>query len=210
LGGNQNTDFEPLLNENPEFPIIGFCLGAQTLNVGTGGTMIQDIWSEVYNIHYVEDVLALDPSKWHNNPYNKLYPETELIYYHLHKINLFPKRKFISEFGFNKEDKPFVLSGHHQMVDTLGKGIQIIASSLDGRVPEAIEHVKYPNVLGVQFHPEYSMLWDPQQTFKFSPCDTVKKSLFSILEQNPPSLEFHKKLWSWFEEKLIEYHKGRR
>jgi len=209
LGGSQNDDYQPLLNENPEFPVIGFCLGAQTMNVAAGGTMIQDIWSEVYGADAVEKVLHLDETIWHKNPYVKLYPEKKLVYYHLHKICLFKKGKFITEFGFNEEDTPLVLSGHHQMVDTLGKDFKIIASSMDGRVPEAIEHLKYSNVLGVQFHPEYSMLWDPEQTFQFTPSDTVKKSLFSVLEKNPPSVEFHKKLWSWFVGKLVEYHELR-
>ncbi|MFO7888774.1 MAG: hypothetical protein R6V04_00385, partial [bacterium] len=73
----------------------------------------------------------------------------------------------------------------------------------------AIEHETYPNVLGVQFHPEYEKLWNPEKTFYFTPSDTVKKSLHSLLEENPPSLRFHKKLWSWFEGNLIEYHKFR-
>ncbi len=209
LGGSQNDDYQALLNENPEFPVIGFCLGAQTMNVAAGGTMIQDIWSEEYGVKAVEQVLHLDPSTWHKNPFVKLYPEQKLVYYHLHKICLSEEGKFVTEFAFNKNDTPLVLSGHHQMVDTLGKNFMIIASSMDGRVPEAIEHLKYPNVLGVQFHPEYSMLWDPEQTFQFTPSDAVKKSLYSVLEKNPPSVKFHKKLWSWFEEKMVEYHERR-
>ena len=47
-----------------------------------------------------------------------------------------------------------------QMVDKLGEGIKIAATSLDGKVVEAIEHRKYPSVLGVQFHPEFPILWD--------------------------------------------------
>jgi len=207
LGGSQNDEFQPLLNENPEYPIIGFCLGAQTLNVGTGGTMIQDIWSVEYGIKAVEQVLHLDPGTWHKNPYVNLYPEEKLVYYHLHKIRLSKEGKFVTEFGFDKNDTPLILSGHHQMVDTLGKDFRIIASSMDARVPEALEHLKYPHVLGVQFHPEYNMLWDPEETFQFTPSDTVKRSLYSVLEKNPPSLEFHKKLWAWFIAKMVEYHK---
>ncbi len=209
LGGSENPDGIPLLQENPDFPIIGFCLGAQTLNVATGGTMVQDIWTEVYKIQSVEKVLLLYPQKWHKNPYAQLYPEKEFVFYQLHKIRLCPQGKFISEFGFSEQVTPLVLSGHHQMIDTLGKNLQIIATSWDGKVPEAIEHMKYPHVLGVQFHPEYGMLWDPNHSVCFSPSDSVRKSLFSILEENPPSLEFHKKLWSWFEESLVKYHSGR-
>jgi putative glutamine amidotransferase len=177
--------------------------------VAAGGTMVQDIWAEVYKVESVENVLLLDPQKWHKNPYAELYPEKEFVFYHLHKIRLCPQGKFISEFGFTQHLTPLVLSSHHQMIDTLGKDLQIIATSWDGRVPEAIEHLKYPHVLGVQFHPEYENLWDPNHSVCFSPLDSMQKSLYSIFIQNPPSLKFHKKLWSWFEENLVEYHSDR-
>ncbi|MBN1819593.1 MAG: gamma-glutamyl-gamma-aminobutyrate hydrolase family protein, partial [Prolixibacteraceae bacterium] len=47
LGGFQDKDFAPLLENNPNYFITGFCLGMQTLNVATGGTLIQDIPAEI-------------------------------------------------------------------------------------------------------------------------------------------------------------------
>ena len=62
----------------------------------------------------------------------------------------------------------------------------------------------YPNVLGVQFHPEFPNLWDPDFRGRFTPDDPAPTSLLSILEQKPPSLEFNKKIWSWLGAKLRE------
>ena len=56
LGGKQNSDFQPFLKENPNYVILGFCLGMQTLNVATGGTLIQDIPSQVYQIFTIDSV----------------------------------------------------------------------------------------------------------------------------------------------------------
>jgi len=209
LGGFQNNDFKPFLDSAPQFAVLGICLGEQSLNVGTGGTLVQDIFSEIYGKTYLEDIITMSRENWHRNPLVWLYPEKKLLSYSMHRIRLKENSKFVSEMGFNKEDTPFVLSSHHQMVNKLGKKFKVSATSLDGKVIEAIEHEKYPNVLGIQFHPESSLLWDPEQTFKFTLKQKKEISLRSILDNNPPSFAFHKKLWSWFCEKLDEYHKSK-
>jgi putative glutamine amidotransferase len=206
LGGTQDRDFKALLESRPQFPILGICLGCQTLNIGTGGTLIQDIPFEKYGKKYLEEVIALGKDNWHTNPLARLYPEEKLISINMHPIKLKKNSKFCREFGFDKKDTPTILSAHHQMVDKRGKGIKIAATSLDGKVVEAIEHKIYPNVLGVQFHPESPSLWDSEEKFRFTPEDDEGKSLRSILEDNPPSFEFHKKIWAWLSQKLKEYH----
>lgn len=209
LGGFQEKNFKALLESSPQFPILGICLGAQSLNVGTGGTLTQDIWSVKYGKKYFEDVIELGRENWHSNPLARLYPEEKLFSFNMHPIKLMENGKFCSEIGFDKEDTPYILSAHHQMADNLGKGIKIAATSLDGKVVEAIEHEKYPNVCGVQFHPEFPILWDHEEKFRFTPQDKEEKSLLSILESNPPSLAFHKKIWAWFSQKLKEYHESK-
>jgi len=206
LGGFQDEDFTPLLESEPEFPVYGICLGAQSLNVGTGGTLTQDIWSDKYGKKYVEDVFTLGKENWHNNPYARVYPEEKLLRYNFHRIKLSGGGKFCSALGFKEEDTPFIISSHHQMVEMLGKGMTIIATSLDGKVPEAIEHIKYPHVLGTQFHPEFPILWDTVQKLRITPQDEEGINLNSFLKNNPPSWEFHKKIWAWLEERLVESH----
>jgi len=209
LGGFQNKSFKPFLDKNPDFPILAFCLGVQTLNVATGGTLYQDLWSEIYKATYVEDVLELPESCWHKNPYYLLYPLNKLSRSTMHQIKLLPSGKFCKEMKMKPEDKPFILSSHHQALEKLGKGMRIIATSLDGKVIEAVEHIKYPNVLGVQFHPENYTLWDYQIKVKFKPEQKDGISRREILEKNPPSFEFHKKIWAWFTKRVIENYKKR-
>jgi putative glutamine amidotransferase len=92
------------------------------------------------------------------------------------------------------------------MAEKLGKGMKVTATSLDRKVVEATEHERFPHVLGVQFHPEFPVLYDPDQKFRFTLQDKEEKSLKSILDNNPPSFEFHRKLWAWFSQKLLQYH----
>lgn len=211
LGGFQDENFNALLAYEPQFPVLGLCLGCQSLNVGTGGTLIQDIPSEVYGIKYLEDLTALPQENWHVNPFARLYPE-KVFRQNLSPINMHPIKfkqdsKFITELGFKVEDTPYVLSAHHQMADKLGKGMIVSATSLDGKVVEAIEHQKFPHILGVQFHPESDQLWDKTLKLRMRPDDIEETSLLDILKKNPPSYEFHQKIWRWFSEKLEAYHK---
>lgn len=201
LGGWQGKDVVPYCESRGEFPILGLCLGSQSLNVGTGGTLYQDIPSEIYGKTYVEDIIAMSQENWHENPYADLLPE-DFRSANLHRIRLLPEGKFVREWGFLKEDKPLVYSSHHQAVKKLGKGIEVIATSLDGRIVEAIAHDRYPHVLGVQFHPEARSIWDATMTSRSTPEDKDKTALMAFLEKNPPSLAFHKKLWAWFSQKL--------
>jgi len=205
LGGFQDEKFVPLLDARPAFPVLGICLGFQTLNVGTGGTLVQDIWSELYGKTTVEDVIALGPEQWHNNPYRLLFPLDKLIGYNFHSLQLGNGSLFVKAMDFQPSDHPRILSSHHQAVEKMGKGLVAVASSRDGKVIEAVEHKKYPNVLGVQFHPEHPLLFDAEPRHRQKPGDEPT-SYYAILEGTPPSLEFNKKIWSWFAGKLVESH----
>lgn len=205
LGGFQDEKFVPLLEARPGFAVLGICLGHQTLNVGTGGTLVQDVWSEVYAKTTVEDVIALGPEQWHNNPYRLLFPIDKLMGYNFHSLQLGNGSLFVKAMGFQPSDHPRILSSHHQAVEKMGKGLVAVASSRDGKVVEAVEHKKYPNVLGVQFHPEHPLLFDAEPRHLQKPGDSPT-SYLAILEGTPSSVEFNKKIWSWFAGKLIENH----
>ncbi len=207
LGGYQDRDFQGFLELDPEFPILGICLGFQSLNVGTGGTLVQDIWKEVYGKKFLEDATRLPKEKWHNNPYQDLYPKQGLRARNIHPIKLKKKAKIWAVLGFTLEDQPYILSSHHQALGKLGKGFEIAATSLDGKVVEALEHESFPNVLGIQFHPEATDIWGPEVIFKLTPRDKEEKSYRVFLQEHPPSLDFHQKIWSWFSQKILEFHK---
>lgn len=203
LGGSQDPAFKGWLETRPAFPILGICLGLQSLNVGTGGTLVQDIWTETYQARTFEDVVALGQANWHTNPHRRLNPlDKSLIPYMLQPIKLVEGGKFVQTMGFKPSDQPFIMSAHHQAAGRIGQGFRIAATSLDGRVVEAIDHEKYPNVLGIQFHPEFPMLWDAAPKYRITPQDREMFGCRTYLESHPPSFEFHKKLWAWFFDRL--------
>jgi putative glutamine amidotransferase len=128
------TNFEfaiTALAINNNKPILGVCGGEQLINVVCGGTLVQDIPSEVTNFlpHEVKnrEVAAHDIN----------IVEGSL----LHKIA-----------GTNKIG---VNSSHHQSVKNVGKNLIVNATAPDG-VIEGIEHTKHKFCLGVQWHPEYA------------------------------------------------------
>ncbi len=196
LGGSQDPSFKPLLESLPQYPILGICLGSQTLNVGTGGTLTQDIWSEIYAKTTLEEVIGLGKENWHESPFGRLWPKSDYVSFHPIKLN--PKGKFCTAFGFDPKDIPYVFSSHHQQAEKLGKGFRVIATSLDGKVVEAMEHERYPNVLAIQFHPESPKTYDLATRIRFTPEDKEGLNPRAFLEAHPPSLAFHQKLWSWF------------
>jgi len=209
LGGYQNNELIPFLESHPDFPILGICLGEQSLNVGTGGSLIQDIWSEKYGKYSLEEVISLQKENWHTNPFSRLYPDKNLFHYNLHHIRLSPQGIFVERFGFNAQETPLICSSHHQAVDELGKGMAVCATTLDNQVIEAIQHQKYKNVLGIQFHPEFPILWDPEASVQLTPEDPTEFTPLETFKNSPPSFSFHKKIWSWFYDCLKESHQSR-
>ncbi len=198
LGDGRSSRSRPLLESRPGFAVLGICLGFQTLNVGTGGTLVQDIWYEVYGRDTVEDVVRLGSERWHNNPFSRLRPELRnLTPYSFHSLSLETDGRFCRELGFKPSDHPRILSSHHQALGVLGRGWKIIARSRDGKIAEAIEHKAFPAVLGIQFHPEVRALYEDDPKYVERP-DSPATSYQALLAAAPPSTEFHKKIWAWF------------
>jgi putative glutamine amidotransferase len=208
LGGPQAgpSSPAPFLDARPGYPVLGICLGSQTLNVGAGGTLYQDIWSEVYGAKTVEEVIAIGSDNWHKNPYPLLFPGRGLYSVNMHPIRLLAEGKFVRDFGFPASATPIVRCGHHQALEVIGRGLKVIATSMDGRVVEGFEHIKYSNVLGVAFHPEDPRLWDASLKGRFAPDDPDETSWLAVLQKNPPSYAFHAKIWAWLTRALLDSH----
>jgi putative glutamine amidotransferase len=152
LVGNEKTGGKPLLESRPGYLVFCICLGMQSLNVALGGTLIQDIPSQVYGIRTLEEAQAQKPELRHKDYLGALDPSGKNNSWVLHKIKPTPGRGE----GLWKGKNPdrMVLSTHHQAIATLGAGLEILATSMDGKIIEIVGHTRYPNVLGVQFHPE--------------------------------------------------------
>ena len=89
-------------------------------------------------------------------------------------------------------------SSHHQAVKNIGKGFDVVATSLDGKVVEALQHSKYKNVLGVQFHPEFYTLHDPSsKKVKMNPDDKRLRTEHEIIKELG-GYEFNLEYWKYF------------
>lgn len=198
LGSSQNPEFIPLLEENPDYTVYAICLGMQTMNIATGGTMIQDIPSEIYNLKYVEEVLNTDNNNQHRNYNNNLYVDSTLFSGNFHKINIINKSPLVGNYTNNQ--KPLIYSNHHQAIEKLGKNLTVLATSIDGKIIEAIAHKKYPNVLGIQFHPEGIYLHNSEIKYRKTSTDELISGKQILL--NHKSYQFQLKLWKTFSDKI--------
>jgi len=198
LGGAQNQDFVPLLDNKPDYVVNGFCLGMQSMNVAAGGTMYQDIPLEIYGRHYVEDVLTLSPDQQHRNYWRNFGFRANLSWANFHRLRFSENALFTVQMALDTGDHPRVCSSHHQAVKELGQGFRIAATTLDGKVVEAISHDCFVNVYGVQFHPEPSSLYDPQaRSYRFSLPDTSQCNYYELLNRDN-SYQFHRRYWAYF------------
>ena len=193
LGGYWNEDFKPFLTEKPKYLVTGFCLGMQTMNVATGGTLIQDIPSEIYGATTPEDILNLGRTNLHRNYWQEIVEDSLLMGINLHTIQ-FTKHPFFGvAVDVSKKFEPRVFSSHHQAAEKIGKGLEITALSPDGKIVEGLAHNKYPNVFAVQFHPEVPGLYEDLYVRKFNP-DDKPQSYNDIIGKK--SVKFHEKYWA--------------
>lgn len=115
-------------------PLLAICRGVQVLNVAAGGSLVQDIASEVPGA--VDHDVATTPSAI------------------AHEVWVSAGSTLASLMADRLEgDALLVNSRHHQAVKALAPGFVATATAPDG-VVEAIEHPGLPFCLGVQWHPE--------------------------------------------------------
>ena len=113
-----------------DLPLLGICGGAQAINVALGGTLYQDIATQLN-----EAIEHQQSKKKHIGGHHiEIRSGTRLA-----KI---VRRPFLE-----------VNTTHHQAVKRLGTGLVINATAEDGLV-EGIESSLHSFVLGVQWHPE--------------------------------------------------------
>ena len=119
-------------------PIVGTCRGLQIVNVYFGGTLWQDLPSEMKS-----DVCHRDKK------------------FVKHPISIVPGSRLSGLLG--GATNAVVNSSHHQAVKDLAPGFRITARASDG-VVEAIESDTLP-IAAVQFHPEVHFTQDGDKSF---------------------------------------------
>ncbi len=194
LGGFQNEDFTPFLESKPDYLVTGFCLGLQTMNVATGGTLIQDIPSEVYDTETPEEVVETGKENMHRNYWQIISNDSQLMGINFHSIRFTEHPFFREKVKTDTRTRPLVYSSHHQAVEKTGKGLEVTAYSLDGKIIEGLAHNRYPHVFSVQFHPEVPALYESREAYKFHPDDNPRPYHLIIGKE---SLKFHKKYWKY-------------
>jgi putative glutamine amidotransferase len=114
-------------------PVLGVCRGAQLINVALGGTLYQDIATQVPGaLRHVDKVV---------------YDE------HHHEIAIEPGSALAALYpGL---ERAIVTSIHHQAVKAPGNGLVVEARSSADGVVEAIRWTGSSHVVGLQWHPEF-------------------------------------------------------
>ncbi len=192
LGGKQNEKFVPFLKEKPGYFVSGFCLGLQSFNVATGGTLTQDIPAQTYEMKTAEEILKMKKEQLHRNYWQETTDDSLLMGVNFHPIEYTAHPFFLKKVRVKKIMNPLVLSSHHQSIDELGKDLIVTATSMDAMVIEGIQHRLYPNVFAVQFHPEVPALYKESKKLKFAPTD-IPKSYYGIITEE--GRIFHLNYW---------------
>ncbi len=115
-----------------DVPLFGICRGHQVMNVALGGTLVQDIPSEVG-----ADI-----------PHET--PDTEARSTIKHAVTIAPESRLASILG---ETRVQVNSLHHQAIEQIAPGMTITALAPD-EIVEAMESPDKTFALSVQWHPE--------------------------------------------------------
>lgn len=110
-------------------PFMAICRGIQVLNVACGGTLHQDnSYANSKTLKHMQQTEVGEPS---------------------HTIQVEKGSRLCELLG----EKVYINSYHHQSIEKLGEGLQIVARATDGIV-EAVEIPGHRFALGVQWHPE--------------------------------------------------------
>lgn len=118
-----------------QIPMLGICKGIQTINLALGGTVYQDIHTQMEGTRIK-----------HSQDQDRRYPS--------HSVQLMPGSIMQRIFGSTTIT---VNSFHHQACKEAAPCLNATAISPDG-VIEAIESNEFKSVLGVQWHPETYIL----------------------------------------------------
>lgn len=125
-----------------DMPVLGICRGMQVMNVVQGGTLYQDIVAEYPDAS--DKVIHRDP---------------ELKEWMIHSIKIVKGSQLYKIVNDTSLD---VMSWHHQAIKKLGNDLTITAKAADGIV-EAFEFDNQTFMMGVQFHPEKSVVTNGKQ-----------------------------------------------
>lgn len=122
-----------------DLPVLAICRGLQLFNVYKGGTLVQHLKGDP---HRPPERPKIDPAR------------------PMHEVSVAPDTRLAAILGTGRYA---VNSRHHQVIDKLGTGLQISATSVKDGVVEGIELPEKEFAVAVQWHPEDQVPGDETQ-----------------------------------------------
>lgn len=117
--------------ERRAMPVLGICFGMQSLNVSRGGSLVQDIETQVVN------PIKHDQGQVYDRPSHQIEIESSSL---------------LAQLAGGRTVR--VNSSHHQAVKNVGRNLRVIARATDGVIEAIVDTRADRFVLGVQWHPE--------------------------------------------------------
>ncbi len=185
-GINHKRDRQELLlaklAADRQIPTLGICRGIQILNAALGGTLYQDIHTQMEGTH-IKHSQELDRSYASHT----VEIEADSLLYQLFQTNVLPVNSF-----------------HHQAIKEPAPGFKVCARATDG-VIEAMESTEYKSIIGVQWHPECFILandesmmplfrWLIQEASSFQKAKQLHSRILSLDSHCDTPMFFHKNI----------------
>lgn len=153
-----------------QIPMLGICKGIQMINVALGGTLYQDIHTQMPGTRIK-----------HSQDQDRRYPS--------HTINIEAGSVLHRIFG----DSMPVNSFHHQACKEPAPCLKVTALSTDG-VIEAVESNEFKSIMGVQWHPETYILRNDNEMlpiFQWLITESTEFKAAKLLHKKTLTLDSH-------------------
>ena len=114
-------------------PVFGVCRGMQLINVAFGGTLLQDIGTQM--------------------PQALVHRNADIYDHNFHQLEIVPATRLQDLLAGARSCK--INSIHHQGIKQLAEGLVVEARCPDDGMIEAIRHTGSAYIAAVQWHPEF-------------------------------------------------------
>jgi len=114
-------------------PVLGICRGCQLINVALGGSLYQDLATQV-------------PASAHHR--HEAHYDANV-----HNASILPGTRLAALYGGARRVQ--INSIHHQAIKTLGTGLVVEAQSEPDHLVEGVRGIGPDYLVGVQWHPEF-------------------------------------------------------
>ena len=149
-------------------PILGICRGHQLINVALRGTMLQDIETQ--------------------RPGSLGHRDAVSYQFNIHDVEIFSDSLLANLYPGVSSAR--INSVHHQAIDQLADGLEVMARSPEDDIIEAIRWTRDERpILGVQWHPEFQSARDPEPLLSPDPLlDWLEREARAVAKKATPGV----------------------